>query len=223
MNTTDRSTDRTTSKTTDTNRIQAVGQELAGRLQVVVTSLPDLATKSQVLTAVERVGQALASTEEATGKLRYLLGKAMIFVQEKELYKPEHERFEDWRLSLADRLHISRATVSKCPMLARSLPDTVDLDTIGEIPLTNIELVARVAHGLKPAKINRLLESAKKSNVIEFKAKLEKDGLIRGGPKSGLVSIVIKVKPAVAKAWKRIGDADEFSEWVMKQRTRRVA
>lgn len=181
------------------------------RLELVVAELPDLATPAQVLSAVDRIGTALMKAQEAEQKLRYLMGKAMLYVQDQKLWKERHSSFEAWQLDLADRLRLSIRTIKKCSMLARNLPEQ-DASTLSHIPMTSLELTARVARQLEPRQISGLLRTAERASVIEFKQVVEERGLLGRSKRAGYVILTLRVRPGVAKAVRAaIGDSDAGS------------
>lgn len=181
------------------------------RLELVVAELSDLATPGQVLSAVDRIGTALMRAQEAEQKLRYLMGKAMLYVQEKKLWKDRHTSFEAWQVDLADRLRLSPRTIKKCTMLARNLPER-DPSTLAHIPMTSLELTARVARQLEPREIAGLLRTAEKASVIEFKQLVEERGLLGRAKRAGYVVLTLRVRPGVAKAVRAaIGEGDAGS------------
>jgi len=127
----------------------------------------------------------------------------MALVQDRELFKPEHETFEEYRLAIADKFGLSRATVSNDLMIARALPK-LEIAQARRIPSANLTLIARVSKHATQRKVAWLLLEAETKPIAEFRQAMEKRGLIahRGG-NPGLVSIVLRVSKAIASEWRK--------------------
>lgn len=169
---------------------------------------PD-STRAEVMREVDRLGKMM-NTYLATGKrIGLLLGHVMALVKDRELYKPEHATFEDYRLAIADKYGLSRTTVSLDLQIARALP-RVTPEQARKIPTTNLVLVARASKNASDSKLASLLVQAEKSSIVEFRRSMEKRGLITQRLHPGLVKLVLRVTKATRKDWHKFrGDRSD--------------
>jgi hypothetical protein len=186
-----------------TNTIQVSDSITLPILKLRVSIQTD-ATPEQAREAIDAVCGALSRQESSVEHLRILLGRMMAEVKDRRLYRPEFATFEAFTQDLMARYRLSRSTVRDAIMIVRRLP-TLEPEAAEGIPLTNITLAARAAKGMEPRDVKWLLKSAARMNVIEFRAKVEGDGLLphvgRPAGKSGMVTLRLRVSKALAARW----------------------
>lgn len=178
-------------------------------LSLSVSVLPD-ATTEHAVDAVDAVCGALLRQEASVEHLRILLGRLMVEIKVRRLFRPAFRTFEAFTTDVLSRNRISRTTLRDSITIVRRLP-MLEPEAAEAIPITNITLAARAAKGMQAPVVRQMLRSAAKMNVIEFRAKLESDGAIPkrgavGRPvgRPGIVTLKIRVSRAMAARW------DEF-------------
>jgi hypothetical protein len=192
-------------------------------------------TRAQVIREVTRVCTAMKTHEAAGKRLGLLLGHIMALVQDRTLYKPGFETFEEYRLAVADQFQLSRATVSADLRIARALPE-LEPEQARRIPGANLTLVARAAKNTSKKKVQALLAKAEKTPILEFRQEMEKRGLIKAkepsdnpGPGTDVtVPLHLHVSKQTAEAYKKFKadrtDDEAFGELLgIGKRTRKQA
>lgn len=162
---------------------------------------PD-STRAEVMREVNRLGNMMNSYLATGKRIGLLLGHVMALVQDRELYKPEYETFEEYRLAIAEKYGLSRSTVSADLQIARALPK-VTPEQARRIPTANLTLVARACKMAGAGRVAGLLAAAEKTPILEFRRTMEKRGLITQRLHPGLVKLVLQVTKATRKDWRK--------------------
>lgn len=170
-------------------------------------------THEQAMSVIDRVCSALNRQESSVMQLRIFLGKLMAAVQDRRLFAPAFNTFEEFIIAVANKHNLSRSTVRNSLMITRALPD-LDPEKADKVPLTNLILVARVSKGRDKKEIDSIMKAAAKSSVIDFREDMEekryvaKRGRPSGPPRTtGKITLHIVVAARVAKTFRdRAGD-----------------
>lgn len=189
-----------------TNSIQLSDSITLPQLKLKISVQPD-ATTEKAIEAIDIVCGALARQESSVVSLRQMLGKLLVETKARKLFKPTYRTFEEFKQEVCRRNQISRATVQDAMAIAEELP-MLAAEQAAVIPLTNITLAARAARGMEPPAVRLLLKSAEKMSVLQFREKVESEGLVekrgavgRPAGKSTTTLLRIRVTKAVAARW----------------------
>lgn len=182
--------------------------------------LSDKSTPIQAMSAVDGVCAALQRSEQSVERLRVLLGRVMAEVQDRKLFEPAYESFEQFTQAVAEKHRLSRTTIRESLLIARRLPGLTP-EQAENIPLTNLTLAARMAKDQKPRAIGGILKNAANMNVLEFRQKametLHVDGNGAKGDKdthtrAKTVLLRLRVSEKVAKLWAGVVGTQDAGE-----------
>lgn len=184
-------------------------------------TLTDKATPEQAMKAVDSICGALRTAESSVERFRCLLGKVLVEIQDKGLFKPAFDSFEKWTQSIAEKHKLSRATIRESIMVARRLPNLTP-EQAETIPMTSLALAARA---VKPGEtdekaISNVLRMAATSPIAEFRNSLTTQGLLKAREtEAGFTTLRVKVADRVAALFNKLSadqDPSQFLSVVLK-------
>lgn len=180
------------------------------------------ATPAQAQHAVETVCAGLAKAELTVKHFRVLLGRLMRQVQLRRLYEPEFTSFEQYTQALARKYKLSRPTLRKALRIAKYIPD-LEPKEADKMPLANLELLAAVASKTPAKNLIELRKAAPKLNVVEFRERVQTDGLMgrqgrpaTNGKEKRRVVVVLKLSlsAALAKRYQNLRGSESDAKFI---------
>lgn len=172
----------------------------------VSVTLSDNASPKEVDEAFERVCTSLVRHETSAGVLRFLLGKMLQHVQDKNLYKPTYPSFEKFTAAISEKYRLSRASLRDSMMVVAALP-TLTSEQAAEIPGGNLTTIAKAVKNAPPEAIPELLTEASRKGLDEFRAAVTERGYLNppatDGAKPPVVAIRITVPQELMVAWEK--------------------
>jgi hypothetical protein len=170
----------------------------------VKIAIYDHSTPQETSRAIDAVCAAMSRQEASAERLRVLLGRLLVHVQDQRLFEPEYSSFELFTQSVTERHRMSRATLREALMIARRLPG-ITPEQAEDIPMTSLALVARAAKNADPRAVSGMLRHAANHSVAEVREHTM--GLVPQKKQGGVI-IRLMVTAAVAKRWKALAGDD---------------
>lgn len=178
------------------------------------------ASPEQAMKTVGTVCEALARQDMSMQHLRLLLGRVLVQIQERQLFKPDYTSFNKFLQEAEKKTKTSRSILWECMSIA-AIPK-IEPEEVEKMPYTNLRELARASKVVEePSLLTEIRRDAKKLSVVAYRKKLETAGLLakRGRPdgrrRRGPVTLRITVPAAVARLWYELEQPVEaFAEWV---------
>lgn len=179
------------------------------------------ATPAQAIQTIEGLCTALSRQEASMQHLRILLGRVLVQIQDKELYRPEYSSFEQFLQAAVKKVKLAKSDLWVCMSIAE-IP-RIEPAEAEKMPYTNLGLLARAAKHAEPQVLAEIRKDAAKLKIVEYRHKLESKGLLprRGRPdgrkRRGPITIHVTLPSPVARLWRELDEPVEaFSEWLKK-------
>lgn len=212
--------------------IEVAGEVLTGnpvddRLTIpalrINVSLDSNTTATAAMAAVDSICVGIDRQTRGLSALRVILGRILSEIHRRKLYRPLFATFEAYTTMLDGKYGLTRTTLRDALRVVQVFPD-LEPEQAEAIRLTNLNLVTKVVAdaeknngGMVARDRKMLLGQAAKLSVVDFKEKLQGNGLIlrQGRPEgghrtSGTVSLRILCSARVAQSFrKNAGEEDQ--------------
>ena len=203
--------------------ISPVNEIVSGHSVKVQVKLDENATDREILNSLDNACREWGTVQKIEMAVRLLVGRILIAVRARELYKEEHGTFRDFLVYIEHHYGIKKSSAWDAINIVEGLP-TISTERAEKIGPTNLLVVARAVKAVPKYRrellAERLLtEADRRPPVDEFRERLENAKLLRTGrERRRLARIVLEVPIAVANEWRELvgtrNSAQVFAELV---------
>lgn len=172
---------------------------LSGRDIKLTAQIPEDADFPRLLSELSLCCGVLQHFDHLGNAIKPIVGRILVLIQERGLYRPDYSTFEDFQRDKVERqFGMSRATLFKCKKVARAFPNLA-LSECQEIRSENLALAARFTDHTERGHA-KVLAAAKSHSVEGFRAWGVEQGFLESGDAEA-GRILIHTDQKIAKLW----------------------